>query len=251
LLAYSGGADSTFLLKVARDVLGKKILAVTATSTLFPKEELIFAKKMAKTLGARHKIMKIAVLKNKKFTLNPVNRCYFCKKELFSHFKKIAKKFKLKFVLDGSNATDKKDFRPGSQAKRELRIRSPLQEAGIGKEDVRKLSKRLRLITWNKPALSCLASRVAYGIKITPRLLRGINILEVQLQHLGFKQVRLRHYNHLCRIEVFKDDLPAVIRKSSLILDRFKKFGYHFVTVDLEGYRCGSMNIAIKNQHAR
>lgn len=242
LVAYSGGVDSTFLLKVAGDVLKDKILAVTADSPTYPKEELIFSKRMVKTLDLKHKIIKTSELKDKRFTSNRVNRCYFCKKELFSRLKDIAKVNRLNFVLDATTVSDKKDFRPGNKAKDELNIRSPLQEADFTKDDVRKYSKQLGLFTWNKPSLACLASRFAYGIKISNKLLKQVNQAELFLKRMGFKQIRLRHYDGLCRIEVFKDDIPKVFDKRDLIINRLKRLGYNYVTLDLEGYRTGSMN---------
>lgn len=246
LVAYSGGVDSTLLLKVSKDTLKNKVLAVTAVSPTYPKVELDFAKRMAKALGVRHKIIKTRELKNKKFILNPLDRCYFCKSELFRKLKDITKKQNLNFVVDASNISDKSDFRPGDRAKKELKIRSPLQEAGLDKEDIRNLSKKLRLSTWDKPSLACLASRIPYGVRITHRLLGRINKAEVFLRKMGFRQLRLRHYNGLCRIEVFKKDIPVLINKRNLIVENLKKLGYNYVTVDLEGYRTGSLNEVIK-----
>jgi uncharacterized protein len=242
LIAYSGGLDSTFLLKVASDVLSDEVLAVTAASATYPREELIFAKKIARTIGARHKIIRTAELKNNKFISNPPNRCYFCKKELFSRLKKLARRYKLKFVIDASNASDKNDFRPGNRAKDELNIRSPLQEAGLNKEDIRRLSKNLGLATWNKASLACLASRIPYGSRISQRILGRINQAEVFLKNMGFKQVRIRHYGGLCRIEVLKEDVGRIFDKRDLIIKKLKRLGYNFITVDLQGYRMGSMN---------
>lgn len=242
VLAYSGGVDSTFLLKVARDVLKDNCLAVTADSPTYPPEELAFAKKMAKTLGIRHSVIKTNELRNKKFSSNPINRCYFCKKELFTKLKIIARKFKLNFIVDASNISDKKDFRPGNKAKKELKIRSPLQEAGFTKEEIRNLSKKLGLVTWDKPALACLASRIPYGRKINSNLLVRIDKAEGFLRKIGFRQVRLRHYNGSCRIEVAKNDIPALITQRNLIVEKLKQLGYNYVTLDLEGYRSGSMN---------
>ncbi len=247
LVAFSGGVDSTLLLRVASTVLPQdKILAVTAYSATYPKEELLFAKDIARTFGARHKIIKTYELEDKRFTANPTNRCYFCKKELFRRLKALAKKFKLNFVADASNISDRQDFRPGNIAKEEFRIRSPLQEAGFTKEDIRILSKKLGLSTWNKPALACLASRIPYGKEINPRILARINKAEEFLRQLGFLQVRLRHYNGLCRIEVFREDIPALMHKRNLIVEKLKRLGYNYVTVDLEGYRTGSLNEVIK-----
>jgi len=245
LVAFSGGLDSTFLLKIVSEVLPRhKILAVTANSATYPKEEMLFAKNIAKRIGARHKIIKTYELQDRRFTSNPINRCYFCKKELFTRLKDIASGFKLNFVVDASNVSDRQDFRPGNKAKLEFKIRSPLQEAGFTKEDIRKLSKKFGLSTWDKPSLACLASRIPYGIKINRQLLEQINKAETYLRNMGFQQVRLRHYNSLCRIEVFKEDVPRLMRKRNLVIESLKRFGYHYVTVDLEGYRTGSMNAA-------
>lgn len=246
LVAYSGGVDSTFLLKVASDLLGNNILAVTADSPTYTSEELVFAKQTAKALGVRHKIIKTKELQDKNFSSNPISRCYFCKTELFSRLKKIARTNNLNFVIDASNASDKKDFRPGSKAKKELGIRSPLQEAGLSKADIRKLSRSLSLMTWDKPSLACLASRIPYGTRISSDLLKRVNRAETYLRKLGFKQVRLRHYNGLCRIEVSKNDIPGLLRKRTQVIQKLKNIGYNYITLDLEGYRTGSMNEVIK-----
>lgn len=247
LIAFSGGVDSTFLLKVASEVLPKdKVLAVTATSPTYPKKELLFSKTIAGGLGARHRIIKTHELKDKKFISNPINRCYYCKRELFSRLKKMAKKFKLNFVLDASNTSDKSDFRPGNIAKKELKIHSPLEKAGLTKDDIRHLSRRLGLITWDKPSLACLASRIPYGSRISSQSLVRINQAEQYLKRIGFEQVRLRHYNGLCRIEVLKKDIPRLINRREQIVDKLRKLGYNYITVDLEGYRTGSMNEVIK-----
>jgi len=243
LIAFSGGADSTFLLKVASEVLPKnKILAVTANSATYPPEELAFAKKIAKSFGARYKVIKTDELRDKRFVSNPVNRCYFCKKELFARLARIAVQNKLNVVCDASNISDKLDFRPGDKAKKELNIRSPLVEAGFSKEDIRKLSRKIGLGTWDKPSLACLASRIPYGTKISSGLLKRIDSAERCLRNIGFKQVRVRHYNGLCRIEVSKDEIPQLLIRRKQVVDKLKKIGYNFVTIDLEGYRTGSLN---------
>lgn len=243
LVAYSGGVDSSLLLKVSKDTLKNKVLAVTAVSPTYPQEELDFAKRMSSSLGIRHRIIKTHELKNKRFVENSLNRCYFCKKELFSQLKKIAKNNKLNFVIDATNFSDRKDFRPGNLAKQQLGVRSPLEEARITKDDIRKLSKRLRLCTWDKPSLACLASRIPYGRKITKDILNRINHAEGFIRSMGFAQVRLRHYDGLARIEVIKEDIPRIIKMQRLIVNRLKKLGYNYVTIDLEGYRTGSLNI--------
>ena len=246
LIAFSGGVDSSFLLKIAAGILPKEsLLAVTAVSPTYPKEELVNAKKIAQLIGVRHKIIRTYEGKNKNFTANPINRCYFCKKELFSRLKDIAKAGKFKTVLDASTACDKLDFRPGSIAKKELKVRSPLQEAGFTKDDIRKLSRKLKLPNWDKPSLACLASRIPYGDKISPVALKRINEGEIFLRSLGFKQVRVRDYKRCCRLEVSNNQIRTLISKRNLVVDKFKKLGYNYVTVDLEGYRTGSMNEVI------
>jgi len=242
LIAYSGGVDSSLLLKVACDVLARNVLAVVANSATYPKNELIFAKKMAKQIGARCLVIKTEELKNNDFLKNSLDRCYFCKRELFSKLNSIAKANRLQFVADGSNLDDRKDFRPGSLAKKEFHIRSPLAEAGLTKKDIRSLSKYLHLATWDKPSMACLASRILYGTKITEENLLRIDQVEVFLKSLGFNQVRAREYNGLCRIEVDKKQIPKLLTRRAFIVDSLKKLGYNYVTVDLEGYRTGSMN---------
>jgi len=246
LVAYSGGLDSTLLLKVARDSLGSKVLAVTANSLTYPREELVFAKQIARGLGVRHKIIKTQELKDPRFLSNPVKRCYFCKSELFRRLKQIALKNKINFVVDASNLSDKLDFRPGDKAKKDFQVRSPLVEAGFNKKDIRSSSKSLNLVTWDKPSLACLASRIPYGERISPALLARIHKGECFLRSLGFKQLRLRHHNHLCRIEVPVRDIPVLIRKRNLIVAGLKKLGYNYITLDFEGFRSGSMNEVIK-----
>jgi uncharacterized protein len=249
LVAFSGGVDSTFLLKIAREMLPRdRVLAVTADSATYPAEELRLAKNTAENFGVKHKVIRTRELENKRFTANSVSRCYFCKKELFGRLKNLAKRYRLAYILDASNVSDKRDFRPGDKAKKELGIRSPLQEAGLTKDDIRKLSLRLGLDTWNKPSLACLASRIPYGISIKPRILKHVNEGETYLRKLGFRQVRLRHYNGLCRIEVLKKDIPALISRRNLIVENLKRLGYNYITVDLEGYRMGSLNPTLSNK---
>jgi len=247
LIAFSGGVDSTFLLKIASSVFPKdKILSVTANSATYPKEELIFAKQIAKQLGVRHKVINTLELNNKQFVANSSKRCYFCKKELFTKLKKLAKNNNLQAVFDASNVSDKSDFRPGSLAKKELGVFSPLEEANLTKDDIRILSRKLGLLTWDKPALACLASRIPYETKISEPILKRINKAEYFLRKMGFKQARVRDYNLFARIEVAKEDIPVIVCKRQRVIDKFKKLGYNYITVDLEGYRSGSMNEVIK-----
>jgi len=242
LVAYSGGVDSSFLLKIAKEVLGNKVLAVTAASPTYPKEELEFSKKIAKKLGVRHMVIHTYELDNNTFISNPANRCYFCKKELFEKLSEIAKQKKLEFVVDATNLTDKKDLRPGSKAKLEFGVYSPLAQAGFTKEDIRRESRKMGLPTWDKPSLACLASRIPYGVAITRTALKQINEAEIALRKLGFKQLRVRHYGDLARIEVEKKQIPRLIKNRESIVEKIKKLGYNYVTLDLEGYRTGSMN---------
>jgi uncharacterized protein len=245
LVAFSGGVDSTFLLKVAKDSLGdRNVLAVTALSPLYPDRELAGAKRVAQEIGVRHLLIESNELEIEGFSENPPNRCYFCKRELFGELMDLAKKEGVPYVVEGSTLDDEKDHRPGRKAVQELGIWSPLQEALFTKEEVRKLSKELGLPTWDKPSFACLASRFPYGEEITSEALRMVDEAEAFLLSLGFKQVRVRHYQNLARIEVYAEDISrlmnGVLREK--VVNRLKKIGYQYVTVDLQGFRSGSMN---------
>jgi len=248
LIAYSGGVDSTFLLKVARDVLKDKVIAVMANSLTYPSGEIDQADIIAEALGVRYIIIETKELKNSKFSGNSKDRCYWCKRELFSQLSYIAKKEGLKYVADGTNFDDTKDYRPGTRAAKEFKVRSPLKEAGFTKEEIRSLSKKLDLPTWDKPALACLASRFPYGMKITKKNLTKVDKGEGFLRKFGISQVRVRHHNKIARIEVPKEKLPKLLEKKTRrqVLSYFKRLGYNYVTVDLEGYRTGSMNEILK-----
>jgi uncharacterized protein len=245
LIAYSGGVDSTFLLKVASDVLGnKKVLAVTAKSVTFPSWEMQLAKKMAKKFKIKQIIIETDELKNSKFVKNSKDRCYWCKKELFSKLLTIAEKEGLRYVADGANYDDIKDFRPGMKAAKELKVRSPLKEARLKKEEIREMSKNLGLPTWNKPSFACFSSRFPYGVKITKDLLQKINTAESLLRKLGLTQVRVRHHDKIARIEVYEEEIPKLIQRNirEKIVSEFNKLGYLYVTIDLQGYKTGSIN---------
>lgn len=244
LVAYSGGVDSSLLLKVAHDMLGKKVLAVIARSETYPEEEGNSAVKFAGKLGVRCKVIHTKEFNDERFISNPPERCYYCKKELFSKLSGIAKKEGIKYIADGSNVSDLSDYRPGSKALKECGVKSPLRDAGFTKEDIRKLSKELEIPAWNKPAQACLASRIPYGTKITSEILEKIENCERFLRGMGLKQVRVRHHGDLARIEVDKCDLMSLVEDGTAdkIDKKFKSLGYHFVTIDLEGYRTGSMN---------
>jgi len=247
LVAFSGGQDSAFLLKICSLVLPPgKIMAVTAVSESYPRSELAKARILAKGIGVKLKVLKTCELKDRKFTDNSPKRCYFCKKELFTKLIRIAKNNQFKFVLEAGNLTDKKDYRPGNIAKEELRVESPLIRAGFNKKDIRNFSKKLGLPSWNKPSLACLASRIPYGTKITADLLKRIDKAENYLSGLGLRQVRLRHHNRLCRIEVEKKDMFRLLSKGEKIIKKLKGLGYNYIALDLEGYRTGSLNESLK-----
>lgn len=249
IIAYSGGVDSSFLLKIAIDSLGaKNVLAVTAISETYTSSEKHNAIQTAKEIGARLKIIKTSEFSDKNFIKNPANRCYFCKKELFSKLRKIAIKNRYNFILDGSNADDIFDFRPGVRAKKEFKILSPLHDMGITKTEIRQFSKKLKLKTWNKPAYACLASRIPYGTKITKEKLDRINKAEKLLRNLKFKQLRVRDHGDIARIEIEKKDFLSFFYRHPFtnIIYKFKLLGYKHVTFDLEGYQAGSMNKALK-----
>jgi len=246
LVAFSGGVDSTFLLKVALDTLGKEnVLAVTATSETYPKRELDEAIDMAKMLGAKHILIESGEVDIPEFQHNPENRCYYCKYELFSKLKETASQYGVKYVLDGTNFNDvTSDHRPGKVAADELGIRSPLLEAGITKEEIRYLSKTLALPTWEKPELACLSSRFPYGTPITREKLLMVEKAEDFLKEMGFKQLRVRHHDNIARIEVEEKDLRRFLEDGLKykVIKRFKEIGYKYVVIDLQGYRRGSMN---------
>jgi uncharacterized protein len=244
LVAFSGGVDSTFLLKVARDVLGDDVLAVIASSETYPEQEIKEAARLARRLNIRNKIIHTRELENPDFISNPPQRCYFCKKELFSKMKKIAKAEGIPYIIDGSNHDDRLDFRPGAKAARELGIRSPLREARLGKQEIRQLSRRSSLPTWNKPSLACLASRFPYYSDIETKSLKQVAKAENYLRGIGFSQIRVRHYGRTARIEIEPGEFPRIIKRKvrEAIVKNLKKFGYIYITLDLAGYRTGSMN---------
>jgi len=251
LVAFSGGVDSTFLVKVASEVLGKaRVLAVSAKSETYPHSELESAREMAREIGVNHLVIESEELKIPEFKMNPINRCYYCKTELFQKLKDVAKQKGLSFVIDGSNYDDMVDFRPGMKALKELEIRSPLKETMMTKEDIRYLSKEMGLKTWDKPSFACLASRFPYGKEITEEKLSIVDKAESFLRDLGFKQVRLRHHGEIARIELEKNDIEALVSRGLMdkVVRKLKELGFLYITLDLEGYRMGSMNKPLEKE---
>ncbi|MBU1036032.1 ATP-dependent sacrificial sulfur transferase LarE [bacterium] len=244
LIAYSGGVDSTFLLKAAREELGDRVIAVTVKSEIHHLSEITDAKKMVQKFKVKHLIIDIEILSNKKFINNPKERCYICKKEIFSRISEMAKELNLNFVADGSNYDDLSDYRPGMKAVRELKIRSPLQEALLTKDDIRLLSKEMDLPTWDKPSNSCLATRIPYQDEITLEKLKRIEKAEGFFHDLGIEQVRVRCHNRLAKIEVGEKDLLFLMEEDlrKKIISKLKQLGFIYIALDLQGYRTGSMN---------
>ncbi len=244
IVCFSGGVDSTFLLQVGSDVLKDRIMAVTASSSTFPHREMNEAVAFAKKLNVNHMVIKSEELEIDGFYKNPKNRCYYCKKELFSKILEIAHEKGFKNVVDGANADDTGDYRPGMMAARELGVRSPLLEAGFTKNDIRALSKKMGLPTWNKPSFACLSSRIPYGQEITSKKLHMIDAAEQYLLDLGFRQVRVRHHGDIARIEVAPEERQKFFDEKIMddVASKLRSIGFNYVTLDLNGYRTGSMN---------
>jgi uncharacterized protein len=244
LVAYSGGVDSTFLAVTAHEVLGKNSLAVFAASPVAPPMEKEEAASLALHIGLRFKIIDSNEMSNPDFVSNPPERCYYCKRELFSELKPIAAAEDLKWIADGTNADDLSDFRPGRKASAEAGIRSPLLEAGLTKAEIRQLSHARDLPTWDRPASPCLASRIPYGIPVTAETLNKIARGEQYLHSLGLRQLRLRHHGDIARIELDPEDMAKIIKPEIRegIVTHLKALGYKYVALDLTGYRTGSLN---------
>ena len=243
LVAFSGGVDSSFLLKAAVDFLGSdRVLAVTASSEAYPDHERKDARKLAEKLGARWITIQSSETSNPNFRENPSDRCYFCKKELFRDLNELANREGITKVADGTIQDDSEGHRPGTRAAEELGIASPLREVGLSKDEIREFSKRVGLETWDKPTFACLASRFPYGEEITEEKLRRVGSAEEFLLKLGIEQFRVRHHGDIARIEVLRSDFDRMLNFREEIVARLKELGYDYVTLDLEGYRTGSMN---------
>jgi pyridinium-3,5-biscarboxylic acid mononucleotide sulfurtransferase len=246
-VAFSGGVDSTFLLKVAHDVLGENVIAVTARSSTYPEREFAEASEFIGKLGVKHIVIVSEELEIEGYASNPTDRCYYCKKELFTKIKDIAMQNGIKYVADGSNIDDLGDYRPGMRAVKELSVVSPLKEAEMTKDDIRLLSKDMGLPTWNKQPFACLASRFPYGNEITLEKLGMVDKAEQYLLDLGFRQLRVRHHGDVARIEVSPEERVKFfdVQLMDKVYAKFIEIGYRYVALDLKGYRTGSMNEAI------
>jgi uncharacterized protein len=243
-VAFSGGVDSTFLLHVAHQVLADKVVAVTVNSALFSHTELEETRQFTKSRNIRHIILDVDIFKIPHLAENPINRCYICKKALFIEILKTLANFDVRYLVEGSNIDDDKDYRPGSQAISELKVISPLRNADLTKQEIRTLSKRAGLLAYDKPSLACLASRFPYGEAITAEKLRAVEQAEQFLFSLGFKQLRVRAHNNLARIEIEHEAMEYAMKQDvrQEIYSKLQLFGFQYVSIDMLGYRMGSMN---------
>jgi len=248
VIAFSGGIDSAFLAVTAARVLGPQALAVTAASPSYPQAHRQLALRVAREFGLRHEIIETAELERPEYRANPANRCYFCKDELFTHLTALARQRGFAHVLDGNNADDRGDYRPGRQAARDHGVLSPLDEAGLRKDDIRELARESGMSTWNEPASACLSSRIPYGIEVTDEKLRQIERAEEAVRALGFRIFRVRHHDTLARLEIARDEMPRALDPdvNERLVAGVKAAGYQFVALDLQGYRLGSLNEALR-----
>lgn len=253
VVCFSGGVDSAYLLAEGVRTLGEDTLALTAVSPSLAPEEGVDAQNLAKLLGARHLIVETLELDDPRYAANPVNRCYFCKTELYSRAIEEARQLGISNVLDGFNVDDRGDYRPGRKAGREFGVRSPLDELGFTKADIREAARQINLPVWNKPALACLSSRFPYGTEITPERLNQVARCERVLRGLGFRVYRVRYHDSLARVEVSSEELPRLLEapiRDEITL-RFKEAGFAYVSVDLQGYRSGSLNEGLVRKDSR
>jgi len=248
LVAFSGGRDSSFLLKAAIDSLGPdKVLAITVKTEFLPEKKFTEAKEIAEIIGSRWKSIEIPILKESNLKRNPADRCYICKKTLLKNLKKTAKEEGLNEIIEGTNINDTSKYRPGLKAKKELGVKSPLLEAEFTEEDIKKLSRKLNLPTWDKSSFTCLATRFPYGSKLTKSSLKKVELAENFLTTRTFKNFRVRSHGNIARIEIPQKDFDKVLSNRKSIIEELKKIGFEYITLDIEGYRSGSMDIGIKN----
>jgi uncharacterized protein len=248
LVAFSAGVDSTLLLKVAHDVLGSNCVAATAISETYPREEWDEAERLAKEIGVEHLICETHELEDEAYAVNNPDRCYHCKKTLFTELEPLAQERGIRYIVYGAMADDVGAHRPGHRAARDFEVRAPLLEADLGKADIRELSRRLHLSTWNKPAFACLSSRIAYGERVTAEKLHQLDEAERFLRQLGFGNFRVRLHDTIARIEVAPADFGRIVEQHAAIVERFKALGFIYVTLDLQGFRSGSMNEPLKQK---
>jgi pyridinium-3,5-biscarboxylic acid mononucleotide sulfurtransferase len=243
VVAYSGGVDSAYLALVASQTLGPRAVAVTADSPSYPNRHRQLALQIARDFGFRHEVIHTHELDRPEYRANPSNRCYYCKHELYTHLSRIASD-RGSIVVDGNNADDRGDYRPGRQAAREFGVRSPLDEVGLTKDEIRALSKRAGLPTWDEPASACLSSRIPYHQEVTDEKLRTIERAEEVLRRLGFRVFRVRHHDEVARIEISRDEMARALDEdtAAAIVRELKGLGYRYVSLDLQGYRTGSLN---------
>jgi pyridinium-3,5-biscarboxylic acid mononucleotide sulfurtransferase len=243
VVAYSGGVDSAYLALIASRTLGEHAVAVTADSPSYPERHRRLAVSIAQQFGLRHEIIRTAELDRPEYRANPSNRCYFCKHELYTHLSRLAES-RQAIVVDGNNADDRGDYRPGRQAAREFGVRSPLDEVDLTKDEIRELSRRAGLPTWDEPASACLSSRIPYHTEVTDEKLRTIERAEQALRALGFRVFRVRHHDDLARIEIARAEMPRALEPeiAAAIVRELKAAGYRYVSLDLQGYRTGSLN---------
>ena len=243
IVAYSGGVDSAYLAYMAHGALGDQALAVTADSPSYPDHHRDMAVRIAERFGLHHEIIRTGELERPEYRANPVNRCYYCKHELYTHLSRIASG-RGAIIVDGNNADDRGDYRPGRQAAREFGVRSPLDEVDLGKDEIRELSRRAGLPSWDEPASACLSSRIPYHAEVTGEKLRMIERAEQVLRSLGFRVCRVRHHDDMARIELGRDELQRALgpEVAAAIVRELKTIGYRYVTIDLQGYRTGSLN---------
>ena len=249
IVAFSGGADSAYLAYVAHGELGDRALAVTGDSASYPTFQRELADRLTKQFGIHHEIVFTEEFEDTNYTSNPPNRCYYCKNELYTKLAELAKTRGFAIICDGSNADDVGDYRPGRQAAREIGVRSPLEECGLTKAEIRELSRRAGLPTWNEPASACLSSRVPYGQVVTIEKLSMVDKAEIALKELGFRQVRVRHHGEVARIEVAEEELPRALDSAMAgrMSAALKALGFRYVALDLEGYRTGSLNEVLRS----
>ena len=254
IVAYSGGVDSAYLACVAGRTLGDRAVAVTADSPSYPERHRQLAIRIARDFGLRHEIIHTSELERPEYRANPANRCYYCKHELYTHLARLASA-RHAIVVDGNNADDRGDYRPGRQAAREFGVRSPLDEVDLRKDEIRELSRRAGLPTWDEPASACLSSRIPYHHEVTDEKLRTIERAETALRALGFRVCRVRHYDELARVEIGRDEMARALEPEirAAIVRELKAAGYRYVTLDLQGYRTGSLNegLSLRPVHAK